>query len=100
MEITFTDQAKKQLANQVKAKSEYLCLAYEVGGCGSQLDGIIQMHLSVAIPNDYVLISTNWIPVYMENFSISLLEERLTIDYKSNRYMIKSDSQIYNVYKD
>ncbi|WP_165763900.1 iron-sulfur cluster biosynthesis family protein [Halalkalibacter urbisdiaboli] len=95
MEIHFTEQAINKLLNQLKSRSYYLCLIYEVGGCGSPLDGVIRLQLIMTIPSNYVKISTNWIPVYTESSTLMFLEDILTIDFQSSGYLVKSNNQIY-----
>ncbi|MCK0473729.1 iron-sulfur cluster biosynthesis family protein [Alkalihalobacillus sp. APA_J-10(15)] len=93
MNIHFTEEAIHNLLE--KSYSNYICIIYEVGGCGSPLDGTIHLQLTKTIPSSYVNISTNWIPIYTERSTLMFLEDKLTIDFQPSGYLVKSNNQIY-----
>lgn len=98
MKIHLTERAIAQLSIQLNSDSFYLCLDYEVGGCGSSLDGTIRMRWTSMIPKNYVSIDTNGQSIYMEQSTLKFLDTCLTIDYQSSGFMIKSNHQIYSYF--
>ncbi|WP_158318450.1 iron-sulfur cluster biosynthesis family protein [Alkalihalobacillus hemicellulosilyticus] len=93
MDIQFTEQAIHNLLE--KSYSNYICIMYEVGGCGSPLDGTIHLQLTKTIPPSYVTILTNWVPIYTERSTLMFLEDKLTIDYQPSGYLVRGNNQLY-----
>lgn len=97
MKITLTQQAISQLKKQMNAYPDYyLCVTYEVGGCGSQLDGLFRLLLVRSLGDMNVRIQTNHIPIYASESTIMFMDQEMVIDFKPGGYVVKSPKQIYS----
>lgn len=95
MYINITENAKEQLKDlENKYPKHLLFLHYEMGGCGSPLDGVLRLKL-VKLNIHFERVQTNWKPLYLNKNSLFFLDSDITIDY-SNGFQIKSTSQTYS----
>ncbi|GGI17999.1 iron-sulfur cluster biosynthesis family protein [Gottfriedia solisilvae] len=95
MNITITEHAKNQLDQLVgKSPNHKVFLHYEMGGCGSPLDGVLRIKLIKSIDGLHQ-IQSNGMTIYINKNTINFLDDDLVIDY-TDGFHIKSSNQIYS----
>lgn len=98
MNITITDNAKKELNKQAGDQQGFLKLRYETEDCGCA--GGVPTLWFVDSVNDTEDLSfeTNDRPVLMEKSNLIFFDDELKIDYSisANSFQLKSPQQILN----
>ncbi|GGI17927.1 iron-sulfur cluster biosynthesis family protein [Gottfriedia solisilvae] len=95
MQIKFTDNAKNLFSKLRDENPEHeVFLHYEIGGCGSPLDGVLRIKLMKTI-EDFYQVPTDWNTIYMSKNSFRYVDDNLTIDYLDG-LSIKSPNQTYS----
>lgn len=92
----FTDTAIRQLENITTGLSDYyVVLHYEMGGCGSPLDGVLRLQIVNGVDTEMEKVKSNWIPLYINKHFIPFLDNEINIHY-ANGFQIKSANQTYS----
>ncbi|WP_243292860.1 iron-sulfur cluster biosynthesis family protein [Bacillus sp. FJAT-47783] len=79
-----------------KYREHSVFIIYEVGGCGSELDGLFRLLFVRNFDDRTVSIQTNWRPVYVNESTLLFMDQEMVIDYTSGGYVVKSANQIYS----
>ncbi|MBM7693196.1 uncharacterized protein YqkB [Peribacillus deserti] len=98
MQIEWTMEAEKKLAEKIGGKSGFLKLKYDTDGCGCVVSGVTALWLETEISPGEEEVETNAGPLYIEKSKAIFLDDRMQISFveTSNCFKLTSPNQIIN----
>ncbi|MCR8641634.1 hypothetical protein NV379_03095 [Paenibacillus sp. N1-5-1-14] len=98
MEITYTENAVREIAPWLQENHTYLKLMFDTEGCGCAVNGIPTLMITHEQgPYDMIIKGQPFDLLMQRNHEV-YFEEKMTIDFSVDQksFILKSNGQIYN----